>query len=112
MKIFKAYYLLLISALSLFVLSTFVSKEIRYNFNLSDTYYVMSCSDFYKMFAILSLTLGLVYFVLDKSLVALKPVFTKVHIFGTLVLMSSMIFITYKSNLTQTIVIGKIFLNQ
>jgi len=109
MKVFKNYYLLLISALVLFVVSFSVSKEIRYNFNISDTYYVISGPDFYKLFAILSITLGLVYFVLDKSEVALQSFFTKVHIFGSLLLMGSIIFLTYKSNQTQTIVIGENF---
>ncbi len=109
MKVFKNYYLLLISALVLFVVSFSVSKEIRYNFNISDAYYVISGPDFYKLFAILSITLGLVYLVLDKSEVALQPFFTKVHIFGSLLLMMSIIFLTYKSNQTQTIVIGENF---
>lgn len=109
MKFFKPYFIFLISALCLFIWSNFIGKEIRYILNVSDTYYVISGSDFYKLFAILLLTLGLVYFVLDKSLVVLKPFFTKVHIFGTLGLIASMFFLTYKSNLTQILILGQDF---
>lgn len=106
MKKFKSYYLLLIAALCLFILSTFVLKEIRYTLNIYDTYYVISGPDFYKCFGILTLTLGLIYFVLDKSEVLLKKLFTKVHIFATLVFVATLIFFNYKNNASQTIIIG------
>jgi len=111
MKNFKNYYLLLISALFLFVLSAIVSKEIRYTLNIYDTYYVISGADFYKCFAILTLTVGLIYLVLDKMEVALKQFFVKVHVFATLVLIATLIFFTHKSNATQTIIIGGDFSN-
>ncbi len=106
MKKIKTYYLLLVTALSLFVLSTFVKKDIKYTLNISDTYYVISGPDFYKCFAILTLTLGLIYFVLDQSEVVLKKIFTKVHIFATLLLIATLIFFNYKNNASKTIIIG------
>ena len=112
MKKFKSYYLLLISALCLFVLSTFVKKDSRYTFNISDTYYVISGPDFYKCFAILTLTLGLIYFVLDQSEVVLKKIFTKVHIIATLLLIATLIFFNYKNNVSQTIIIGSTITSQ
>ena len=111
MKKFKTYYLLLITALFLFVWSTFV-KKIKYTLNISDTYYVISGPDFYKCFAILTLTLGLIYFVLDQSEVVLKKIFTKVHITATLLLITTLIFFNYKNNVSQTIIIGSTITSQ
>ena len=106
MKKFKTEFLLLISALVFFILCNLVSKEIRYTFNIYDTYYVISGADFYKCFAILTLTIGMIYLVLDKTEVKLNKKLSKGHIFMTLLLISTLFFFNYKSNVSQTIVIG------
>lgn len=96
---FKSYFLLLITALVFFLLCFSVSKEETFTLNSKDTYYVMSVSDFYKGVAILCLTSGLVYFVLDISKVKLISILSKVHVFGTLLSIVALIFLNYKNNL-------------
>lgn len=96
---FKSYFLLLIAALVFFVLCFCVSKEETFTLNIQATYYVMSVSDFYKGIAILCLTSGLVYFVLDISKVKLISILSKVHVFGTLLSIVALIFLNYKNNL-------------
>ncbi len=96
---FKSYFLLLIAALVFFVLCFYVSKEETFTLNIHATYYVMSISDFYKGIAILCLTSGLVYFVLDISKVELISILSKVHVFGTLLSIVALIFLNYKNNL-------------
>jgi hypothetical protein len=94
---FKSYFLLLIAALVFFVLCFCVSKEETFTLNIQATYYVMSISDFYKGIAILCLTSGLVYFVLDVSKVELISILSKVHVFGTLLSIVALIFFNYKN---------------
>ncbi len=96
---FKSYFLLLIAALVFFVLCFYVSKEETFTLNIHATYYVMSISDFYKGIAILCLTSGLVYFVLDISKVELISILSKVYVFGTLLSIVALIFLNYKNNL-------------
>lgn len=109
---FKTYFLLLISALIFFILCNLVSKEIRYTLNIYNTYYIISGADFFKCFAILTLTLGLIYFVLDRSEVKLNKRFPKFHIFATLLLILTLIFFNYKNNASQTMIIGGNVINQ
>ena len=66
----------------------------------------MSAPNFYKCIAILTLTSGLIYFVLDGFKVILNQLFSKIHIFGTILLLLTLIFFTIKSNATQTIILG------
>jgi hypothetical protein len=99
MKKFKSYFVLLISAVVFFIISFCVSKQDSFTLNIKNIYYVMSKSDFYRGTAILCFTSGLVYFVLDKSNVKLISILSKVHTFGTLLLIFLLLFFNYKNNL-------------
>jgi len=96
---FKSYFLLLISAVVFYVLCFCVTKEETFTLNIHATYYVMSVSDFFKGIAILCVTTGLVYVILDASNVKLTSILSKVHIFGTLLMIFALIFLNYKNNL-------------
>ncbi len=95
MKEFKAYYLLFIASLIFFSISIFINSQMNYDINIQDTYYVIREVDFYIMISFFVLILGLLYFILEKIKIILIPFISKVHIFGTLILLFLNIYFNY-----------------
>ena len=83
---FKAYYLLLITSLIFFSVVFFVDSQMTFDVNIYDTYYVIKEVDFYLMISFFVLILGLLYFILEKFKIILLSFLSKVHIFGTILM--------------------------
>lgn len=91
MKKFKAYYLLLISSLILFMLGFLVGRE-TVDINLHDTYYVITSNHLYWLISILLVLFFLIYLLFDKAKINFGHLFSKVHIFGTLISVLGLLF--------------------
>jgi heme/copper-type cytochrome/quinol oxidase subunit 1 len=91
MKKFKAYYLLLISSLILLMLGFLVCRE-TLDINLHDTYYVIMRNHLYWLISILLVLFFLIYLLFDKVKINFEHLFSKVHIFGTLISVIGLLF--------------------
>ena len=91
MKKFKAYYLLLISSLILFMLGFLVGRE-TVDINLHDTYYVLTRNHLFWLISILLVLFFLIYLLFDKAKINFGHLFSKVHIFGTLISVLGLLF--------------------
>lgn len=91
MKKFKAYYLLLISSLILLMLGFLVGRE-TVDINLHDAYYVITRNHLYWLISILLVLFFLIYLLFDKAKINFGHLFSKVHIFRTLISVIGLLF--------------------
>lgn len=91
MKKFKAYYLLLISSLILLMSGFLVGTE-TLDINFHDTYYVITRNHLYWLISILLVLFFLIYLLFDKAKIKIGHIFSKVHIFGTLISVLGLLF--------------------
>ncbi len=92
--------LLLIASILLLVLG-FYDDEQKFNLNFKDTYFVISSLDFYWLFSILTLLLGLIYIIFEKFNVVLFSILSKIHIYGTLILLLLFFYYSYKNSIIE-----------
>jgi len=96
----RPYFLLVISALILFVSSFFVSGKNNLILNIGDTYFVASLKDAIILFFILFLFSGVFYWLSEKFKISLNTGLSNIHIFGTLILLFLFFFFNYKREQT------------
>mgnify|MGYP000611955884 CR=1 FL=1 len=80
------YFLLVITAITLFFIRFFVDGKNTLSVNVHDTYFVASLKDTIALFGILLLFFGAFYWLSDKFKFSLNSVLSNIHIFGTLFL--------------------------
>lgn len=104
------YFLLVITAITLFFIRFFVDGKNTLSVNVHDTYFVVSLKDTIALFGILLLFFGVFYWLSDKFKFSLNAVLSNSHIFGTLILFLLFFFFNYKSvqELNQTPVFSEI----
>lgn len=91
MKKLKNHYLLLIASLILLFLG-FLFNEETFDINVHDTYYIISSNHFYWLISILLFFFFLIYLLFDKAEINFGKLFSKVHIFGTLISVLGLLF--------------------
>lgn len=104
------YFLLVITAITLFFIRFFISEKSNLNINVGDTYFVASMKDAIVLLGIVFLFFGVFYWLSDKFKFSLNAVLSNIHIFGTLILSLLFFFFNYKSvqKLKQTPVFSEI----
>jgi len=88
----KTYELLLMASLLFLFCGFFVDEESVLDINIHDTYYVIAHCHLYWFHTIVLFFFYAIYFSLDKVTVKLIPIFTKLHVYGTLVSIVGMFF--------------------
>lgn len=88
---FKAYYLLFITSLILLMLGFLVGEE-TFDINIHDTYFVIANSHLYWLFSSLLFITFIFYFLLNITKIKLNKIISKIHIFGTIILIVLLIF--------------------
>lgn len=88
---FKTYYLLLITSLILIILG-FLNGEETFDINVHDTYFVIANCHLYWLFSSLLFIIFIFYFLLDIAKIKLNKIISKIHIFGTIISITSLLF--------------------
>ncbi len=88
----KPYILLLATAVLSLVLGFFTSNADKIVFNVHDTYYVITYSNLCWLFAEISGSFFLIYWLLEKGKGMMIPLLSLIHIFGTLLSFLGVIF--------------------
>jgi heme/copper-type cytochrome/quinol oxidase subunit 1 len=91
------YFLLIITAITLFVIRFFVGKKNYIIVNIYDTYFVVSLKYAIISFGILFLFFGVFYWILEKYKFSLYAILSNIHIFGTVILSFLFFFFNYKN---------------
>jgi cytochrome c oxidase subunit 1 len=90
MKI-RTYYLLLIASLILLILGFLVGEE-TFDINIHDIYFVIANCHLYWLFSSLLFIIFIFYFLLDIAKIKLNKIISKIHIFGTIISITSLLF--------------------
>lgn len=88
---FKAYYLLLIASLILLMLG-FLASEETFDINIHDTYFVIANCHLYWLFSSLLFVIFIFYFLLDIAIIRINKIVSKIHIFGSVISITLLIF--------------------
>ncbi|RAR74267.1 hypothetical protein [Flavobacterium aciduliphilum] len=99
---FRLYFLLLIASIFLFIFSHTTANTSNFTINLESTFFVMTLTHFYRALAILLLTVSLLYIVKDVSKVKIKPIYERLHVFGTIVLVITLLYLNNENNVLKT----------
>lgn len=91
MKQTKNYYLLFLASF-LLLLFGFIVKDEMIDINVYDTYYVILRNHFFWLISIILFLFFMIYLLFDKAKINYGHLFSKVHIFGTLISVLGLLF--------------------
>lgn len=97
---FKTYTLLLFASIILFVIGCFINNDIFF-INIHADYYVIAQNQFYWMLSVFLLFLHSLYLILIKLKVFTFNFIGKLHVYGTILLIITFIYVCYKNSMIE-----------
>lgn len=94
----KPYFLLLLAAISFLILSFTVDKKETLDFNVHDTYYVITFQHAYILLCLIFFITGLIYFIFNFFEIQFISILSLIHVYGSLIFLGIFFYYLGKIN--------------
>jgi heme/copper-type cytochrome/quinol oxidase subunit 1 len=94
----KPYFLLLLAAISFLILSFIVNKKETLDFNVHDTYYVITFQHAYILLCLIFFITGLIYFIFNFFEIQFISILSLIHVYGSLIFLGVFFYYLGKIN--------------